>query len=68
MPKNTLLEWIERGGVHVVRYLPGYRGRVICWADEQEMDRLQRLRTTGHNWWDEPLPDELTTPMIGSIE
>jgi DNA invertase Pin-like site-specific DNA recombinase/uncharacterized protein YndB with AHSA1/START domain len=68
MPKNTLLEWVRRGWVHVVRQLPGHRGRVICWADEQEMDRLQRLRTTSHNWWDESLPDELTTPMIRSVE
>jgi DNA invertase Pin-like site-specific DNA recombinase/uncharacterized protein YndB with AHSA1/START domain len=68
MPKNSLLHWIRRGWVHVVRQLPGYRGRVICWADEQEMDRLQRLRATRHHWWDEPLPAELTTPMIRSIE
>lgn len=68
MPKNTLLEWVRRGWVHVVRQLPGYRGRVICCADEQEMDRLQRLRTTAHNWWDGPLPAELTTPMIRSTE
>jgi hypothetical protein len=64
MPKNSLLEWVRRGWVHVVRQLPGYRGRVICWADEQEMDRLQRLRTTSHHWWDEALPAELTTPKI----
>jgi DNA invertase Pin-like site-specific DNA recombinase/uncharacterized protein YndB with AHSA1/START domain len=68
MPKNSLLHWVRRGWVHVVRQLPGYRGRVICWADEQEMDRLQRLRATAHHWWDDPLPDELTTPMIRSVE
>jgi DNA invertase Pin-like site-specific DNA recombinase/uncharacterized protein YndB with AHSA1/START domain len=66
MPKNTLLEWVRRGWVHVVRQLPGYRGRVIFWADGKEFDRLQRLRTTSHHWWDGPLPDELTTPIIRS--
>jgi hypothetical protein len=68
MPKNTLLQWVRRGWVHAVRQLPGYRGRVIFWADDKELDRLQRLRTTGHNWWDEPVPEELTTPKIRSIE
>jgi hypothetical protein len=68
MPKNTLLEWVRRGWVRVVRQLPGYRGRVIFWADEKELDRLQRLRTTSHNWWDEPLPAELMTPRVRSTE
>ena len=62
MPKNTLFSWIRRGWIHVVRQLPGYRGRTICWADTDELDRLQRLRRTKHGWWDPPLPAELTTP------
>jgi DNA invertase Pin-like site-specific DNA recombinase len=62
IPKNTLLHWVRRGWVHLVRQLPGYRGRVICWADEQEINRLERLRDTSHHWWDPPLPEELTTP------
>jgi hypothetical protein len=62
MPKNTLFAWIKRGWVRVVRQLPGYRGRMICWADADELDRLQRLRQTQHGWWDAPLPAELTTP------
>jgi len=62
MPKNTLLAWIKRGWITVIRQLPGYRGRVICWADAEELDRLRRLRQTKHGWWDPPLPAELTTP------
>jgi DNA invertase Pin-like site-specific DNA recombinase len=61
-PKNTLLAWIKRGWVRVARQLPGYRGRVICWADAEELDRLRQLRQTKHGWWDPPLPAELTTP------
>jgi hypothetical protein len=61
-PKNTLLAWIKRGWVRVARQLPGYRGRVICWADAEELHRLRHLRQTKHGWWDPPLPAELTTP------
>jgi hypothetical protein len=66
MPKNTLLEWMRRGWVYVVRQLPGYRGRKICWADADEIDRLLRLRDTKRRACDPPLPPELTTPKIPS--
>jgi DNA invertase Pin-like site-specific DNA recombinase len=62
MAKNTLFTWIKRGWVRLLRQVPGYRGRVICWADAGEIDRLRRLRQTKHGWWDPPLPGELTTP------
>ena len=62
MPKSTLFAWINRSWVRVVRQLVGYRGRIICWADADELNRLRRLRQTKHGWWDEPLPAELTTP------
>jgi DNA invertase Pin-like site-specific DNA recombinase len=68
MPKNTLLEWMRRGWVRVMRQLPGYRGRKICWADAAEIGRLTRLRDTNHSWWDLPLPPELTTPMAPVAE
>jgi hypothetical protein len=68
LPKNTLLHWVRRGWVHVTRQLPGYRGRKICWADADEIDRLSRLRGTPRNWWDFPLPAELTTPKIPSTD
>ena len=64
MSKNTLFTWIKRGWVRVVRQVPGYRGRVICWADTDELDRLRRLRQTRHGWWDPPLPGELTSPKV----
>jgi DNA invertase Pin-like site-specific DNA recombinase len=62
MSKNTLFAWIKRGWVRVHRQAPGYRGRIICWADTEELDRLRRLRQAKHGWWDPPLPRELTTP------
>jgi DNA invertase Pin-like site-specific DNA recombinase len=62
--KNTLLNWIKRGWVHMVRQSPGYRGRVICWADRGELDRLRRLRQTNHGSWDPPLPSKLTKPKV----
>jgi hypothetical protein len=64
MAKNTLFSWIKRGWVRVLRQAPGYRGRVICWADTEELDRLRRLRQTKHGWWDPPLPGELTAPRV----
>jgi DNA invertase Pin-like site-specific DNA recombinase len=64
MAKNTLFTWIKRGWVRVLRQVPGYRGRVICWADDEELDRLRRLRQTKHGWWDPPLPGELTAPKV----
>jgi hypothetical protein len=67
MPKNTLLEWVRRGWVHVVRQLPGYRGRKICWADAEEIDRLLRLRDSKRRACDPALPSELTTPRIPSM-
>lgn len=62
MPKNTAIAWIKRGWIRVVRQLPGYRGRMICWADPDDLERLRKLRQTKHGWWDPPLPSELTTP------
>jgi DNA invertase Pin-like site-specific DNA recombinase len=66
IPQGTLQYWIRRGWVHVTRQAPGCRGRKICWADADEIDRLTRLRDTPRNWWDSPLPVELTTPKIPS--
>jgi len=68
LPKNTLHAWARRGWLHVIRQLPGSRGRMICWADADEIDRLTRLRDTPKNWWDLPLPAELTTPRTPSSE
>jgi DNA invertase Pin-like site-specific DNA recombinase len=59
--KNTLHAWLQRGWVRY-RRLPGYRGRCVCWADAEELERLGRLARTPRGWWDPALPSELTTP------
>ena len=64
LPKNTLQAWARCGWVHVVRQLPGIRGRKICWADANEMERLRRLRDAPRNWWNRPLSVKLTTPRV----
>jgi DNA invertase Pin-like site-specific DNA recombinase len=64
LPKNTLQAWARCGWVYVVRQLPGIRGRKICWADANEMDRLRRLRDAPRNRWTRPLSAELTTPQV----
>ena len=61
MPKVTLATWTKRGWVHVVGRLTGYSGRVICWADDDELVRLRRLRQTKFGWWAPP-PASLTLP------
>src|SRR5262249_4750341 len=40
--KSTLHAWLHQGWVHY-RRLPGYRGRCVCWADAEELGRLERL-------------------------
>ncbi len=67
MSKHTLARWIKQGWVHVIGHLPGYCGKLICWADADELDRLQRLRQTKHGWWAPP-PDELITPKVPSTD
>jgi hypothetical protein len=61
MPHPTLYSWLRRGWVHS-RQLPGAQGRWILWADEEELDRLKRLRTCPHTWCDQPLFRQLTSP------
>lgn len=62
MCKTTVCNWIKRGWIRVVRQLPGYRGRLICWADADDLQRLRKLRQAKHGWWHPSLPEELTTP------
>ena len=64
MPKTTLMWWVKRGWIHVSRQLPGYRGRLIFWADARELARLRQLRKAKHCWGSPPVPKELTTPAI----
>ncbi len=61
MPRPSLNHWFDKGWVRG-RKLPGLRGRLILWADEAEIDRLQQLRRSRRGWSDAPYPTELTTP------
>ncbi|MFV2066969.1 MAG: recombinase family protein [Pirellulales bacterium] len=66
MPRTTLMSWIKRGWAHASRQLPGHRGRILCWANADELDRLRQLRRTKRHFGDPPLPKELTTPRVSA--
>ena len=51
----------KRGWI-TARKLTGGGGRWILWADDEELDRLRRLRASPRGWADQPYPPELTTP------
>jgi DNA invertase Pin-like site-specific DNA recombinase len=61
VPYSTLNHWRSRGWLHC-RRLPGIQGRWIMWADDEELDRVRRLRAYPRAWSDDPYPPELTTP------
>jgi hypothetical protein len=61
MPRMTLVHWYNRDWIRG-RKLPGLRGRLILWADTEEVERLKRLREARRGWSDCPYPKELTTP------
>jgi DNA invertase Pin-like site-specific DNA recombinase len=61
MPVPTVHDWLRRGWI-TSRKLTGAGGRWILWADEEEIDRLRRLRSSPRGWPDQPYPPELTTP------
>jgi hypothetical protein len=63
IPRSTLHSWKQRGWLSARRQLPGYRGQLIYWANDRELERLRRLRKTEWNVGDPPLPEELTTPI-----
>jgi DNA invertase Pin-like site-specific DNA recombinase len=61
LPQPTLYSWVRRGWVHA-RQLPGPQGRWIVWADQDELDRLRRLRSCSRDWFNQPQWVELKTP------
>jgi hypothetical protein len=61
MPPATLYCWLRRGWVQA-RQLPGVCGRWIVWADEDELDRLRRLRARSRTWSEDRPSEDLTTP------
>jgi hypothetical protein len=61
MPAVTLHRWVRVGWV-TARKLEVPGGHWAIWADEDELQRLKRLRTHKRGWSDEPFPVELITP------
>lgn len=61
LPHPTLYSWMRRGWVNAKR-LDISQGRWILWADEQELDRLRRLRTCPRSWHCRPQAANLTQP------
>jgi DNA invertase Pin-like site-specific DNA recombinase len=61
IPRDTLHRWRRVGWVHA-RKLDEPRGRWVLWADEDELERLSRLRTCPKTWDNQPLLKELTIP------
>jgi hypothetical protein len=61
VPQQTLYRWARRGWVHA-RQLPDNQGRWVLWADEQEIDRLTRLRNCPRTWHGKLREPELTRP------
>ena len=63
MAVNTMRNWHDRGWV-LGRMSAETGGAWILWADEQEMDRLHRLRSWRPVGSDQRRPPELTTPWV----
>ena len=61
IPQPTLRGWVRRGWLHA-RQLSGAQGRWLVWADQDELNRLQRLRAFSRSRADQPFPKEMTTP------
>jgi DNA invertase Pin-like site-specific DNA recombinase len=61
MPPATLHRWIRVGWVHA-RKLPTPGGQWVIWADSDEVERMNRIRTCPRGWSDEPLLAQLTKP------
>lgn len=61
LPHPTLYTWMRRGWVNAKRLEIG-QGRWVLWADEQEIDRLRRLRACPKSWHNQPQAADLTRP------
>lgn len=61
LPHPTLYTWMRRGWVNAKRLDIG-QGRWILWADDEELDRLRRLRACPRSWHNQPQADDLTRP------
>ena len=61
LPQPTLYKWMRCGWVNA-RQLPVAGGRWILWADAEEVDRLRKLRSCPHRWYNQPQAAALTKP------
>jgi hypothetical protein len=61
IPQPTLRGWVRRGWLYT-RQLSGAQGRWLVWADQDELNRLERLRAFSRSRADQPFPKEMTTP------
>jgi hypothetical protein len=63
LPHPTLYTWVRRGWVNA-KQLQAAQGRWIIWADEEELNRLRRLRACPKSWHNQPQAAELTRPKL----
>ncbi len=61
MPIATLHKWQRVGWVHS-RKVAVASGRLVIWADADELERLRRLRAYTRQWPEPRYPAALTTP------
>jgi DNA invertase Pin-like site-specific DNA recombinase len=61
IPHPTLYRWVRRGWIHA-RRLSDEHERWVLWADQEELDRLARLRKCPKTWHGKPREPELVQP------
>lgn len=64
MPEVTLYSWIKKYGWIEYRQLGGNQGRLVIWADAEEMTRIKELRAWSkkRRWSTDKPPPHLTDP------
>jgi DNA-binding transcriptional MerR regulator len=66
IPQHTLRRWVRQGWAHA-QQLCGAQGRWLVWADQDELNRLHRLRAFSLCRADQPWPEEMTTPKSKTV-
>jgi DNA invertase Pin-like site-specific DNA recombinase len=61
LPHPTLYSWMRRGWVNA-KQLNISQGRWVLWADDEELDRLRRLRACSKSWHNQSQAAGLTQP------
>jgi hypothetical protein len=67
MPPATLHRWRKVDWVRA-RKLPVPGGHWAIWADDEELERMTRLRRYRRSWLEKSIPVELTTPRANVKE